>query len=607
MKKNKSSKRTIKTAIVFAAAGVALFIACGPHPTPVIEPSYLPQDVKKSCVLPQQDFNSWFESGSPSENGLVKAANSVKFIHNNNCDFYKWSEQMFLWITSPAASGNYKTGNTVMETPLFYTVTPSVSGHRSLIPHKAGEPLRAVSHISQLGPDKLPVIIDKKGNLFEVEKQDEKSKQKLTVLNEGGKEVEVKNIETDANGVHTFIDNSGKAINQPKPLLKHISKATKIVREFKSNGKSFFLDSNGQVVDAEQGQATGDALIAEKNGSLLYYITMVNDVYAQFLTATNNHQMSGSQFPTTDKDRDSICSFARNSGVTLLDSNALAIELKTSWVETTNLPDAGSYITIDAIVPTYNKTNPNQWIVNGEKKTKLALLGVHIVGSASDHPEMVWATFEHEKNAPNASYQYVDSANVVKTVPADTGSNWLLSSNAADPNPNISHIKLSDTGDTLNAAPNQTINASNTLRRDAWGSIDSIPPNAEDGNTAAANSEVISINNDIRKMLVGKDLRKNYLLIGATWTNSGVGPNGYSYPNPDPSTNTNTNDAIGTSQLANSTMETYLQDHKFFNANNSCFRCHSNNDSLTPGSLSHVFSEIGALNAIREKKEKKKK
>ncbi len=601
MKKQKTRK-IITRGILLLAMGTCVIIACHPKPAPIIDPSYLPQDEKESCTLSKTDFNKWFSNDSASENGAVKAANSVTFIHNNNCDFYKWSEQMFLWITSPAP-----TGNTTMESPTFYTVTPSDNGVRTLIPHKIGEPLRAVSHISQLSTAANPFIYDKKGRRFRVEKHDEISKQKLTVLNETGKEVEVKNIGTDETGVHIFIDKSGKAIKQVKPLLKAVKKIG-VVREFKSNGKSFFLDANGEVVETEQGQATGDALIATKNGSLLYYITMVNDVYAQFLTASKStpKQMSGYQFPTTAAERDSICAFARKSNVVLADSNALAIELKTSWVETANLPDSNSYLTINAIIPVYDKTNPEKWILKSERTAKLALIGVHIVGSTSGHPEMVWATFEHEKNSPNAAYPYLDSTGTVKIVPADTGTAWLLSSNAADPSPNVSHIKV--VGDTLNAAPGQLINASNTQRRDAWGCIDTISPNAEDVTTAAANSEIISINNDIRKMLVGKDIRKNYLLIGATWTSGGVAPNGISYSD----TSTYSGVSIGSSQLANSTMETYLSETSFFNGNNSCFRCHSETNNanvpiLTPDvpfGLSHVFSEIQSLNSIQEKKKK---
>ena len=64
------------------------------------KPDYtkLPTDVKKIADL---KLNNWFANGKVSLNGQVMAANSVDFNNGTNIDFYKWSEQMFLWITSP--------------------------------------------------------------------------------------------------------------------------------------------------------------------------------------------------------------------------------------------------------------------------------------------------------------------------------------------------------------------------------------------------------------------------------------------------------------------------------------------------------------------------
>jgi hypothetical protein len=588
-------EKTIIIAVLFVISGVALFNACGPQP-PVIQTGYLPKDVKKSCTIPPPDFNSWFHSGTPSENGFVNPANSVTFTHNTNCDFYKWSMQMFLWITSPS-SGQYSGGNTVMETPVFYTVSPEDSAQqRVLIPHATGTKLRVMSHINQKGPNKLPLIIDKMGRMFEVETS--KANEKIVVLNKEGRETEVSSIETDNKGLHLFKDKNGKAIQQPKALLKHKINRERIVREFKSGGKSLFLDSEGNIIDSEEGQATGDALMAQ-NGSLVYYITMVNDVYAYFLTGSKNNHMSGYQFPTTAGARDSVCAVARGNGVTLPDSNALAIELKTSWVEAVNLSNPGSYVTIDALIPTYNQSNPNQWIPNGERTAKLALIGVHVVGSMDGHPEMVWATFEHEKNSPNDSYTYIDTSNQVKIVTQDTGTGWLLNANALNKPVNISHMTVS--GDTINGKNGYSISKSNTERTKPWGVAITGAPNAENPTPAASNSEIISINNDINNLLLGNDIRKNYLLIGATWTNSGAAPNGSNYNYPS---DTVAGVAIGTSQLANSTMETYFQFGNTYKSYGSCFGCHNNNNGLAPGDLSHVFDAIQPLSAVLNNKKK---
>ncbi|MES2727927.1 MAG: hypothetical protein V4643_12535 [Bacteroidota bacterium] len=586
----KNSFTKIATALLLV--NMSLMWGCGP--TPVIEPSYLPQDVKQSCTINSTDFNKWYASGTAAQNGFVLPANSVTFPHRNNCDFYLWSHQMFLWITSPVSSGQYKSGNTVLESPVFYTVSPAENGKRELIPHVPNTPLRVNSHISQNGPNKLPVIIDREGRLFEVENSNTNGK--VMLLNNAGKQVELDHIETLENGLHTFIDKQGKEIQQPKALLKSKINTLRVVQEFKTNGKSIFLDAQGNTIDTEVGQATQDGLI-DQHGSLVYYISMVNDVYAYFLTGGQQGVIDTTTFPTTEGARDSICAFARTHGTTLLDSNALAIELKTSWVETTNLPNLGSYITIDAVVPNYDKTNPNKWIPKGERTTKLALIGMHIVGSADKHPELIWATFEHRNNAPNASYTYLDSTGRTKTVPKDTGTHWLLSNNANADSVNHSHIGVS--GDTLVGKNGYVIGASNTLRTKPWGTANNVVPNAEDVSAAASNSEIISLNNAINSLLVGNDIRKNYYLLGATWTKGGHGPNGLAYP----ANSMSLNDAIGTSQLANSTMETYFQFDTLYNQNGSCFRCHSNSSTqgLYPNDLSHIFAETKPLTTFKKK------
>lgn len=454
--------------------------------------SYLPINVSSTCQLTQSEFNSWFKSGTASENGAVLPKNSVDFVHNNNCDFYEWSEQMFLWITSSDADGTYGGGNTVMESPTFYTISPLENGNRVLVPHKKGQLLRAMA-----------------------------------------------NIDLDVS------------------------------------------------VNTEEGQATDDVLM-DKNGNIVYYISMANDGYAEYLTAAKNGKMSGKTFPTTAGARDSIVGFAKDRGSVVRAPNTLAMELKTSWVIAESIPNPEDYVTIKAIIPTYTKT-ANAWVATGERPAKLALIGMHIVGSTDGHPEMVWATFEHENCAPNAAYQYINDKGVTVTVPADTrNEGWLLNSNVKD-TANVSHMKFSN--DSIISNPGYTVSPSNTRRTKPWGSGYNVQPNAEDASPAASNSEVLALNNAIRKMLPDGDVRKKYLFIGATWTDNGAGPLGTSYS----PTLTTPGVAIGTSQLANCSMETYIQNGMDYNKNGSCFFCHSNKGGLLPADLSHVYKKIVPL------------
>ncbi len=72
-----------------------------------------------------------------------------------------------------------------------------------------------------------------------------------------------------------------------------------------------------------------------------------------------------------------------------------SLETKVSWVPTTALPIQQAkvkdyYTTIAAI------TQKDGSVVNKE----VALLGIHVVGVVINHPEFIWATFEHNSLAP---------------------------------------------------------------------------------------------------------------------------------------------------------------------------------------------------------------
>ena len=107
----------------------------------------LPANVKSTCAFSSAEFNSIFESGSVSNNGGVVPAHSFSFTPNSLCSFYKWSVQMFLWLTSPVPSGTH-----VFDSPLFFGVSPlDANGQRNLIPNAPGRSLPFLPTISQRG------------------------------------------------------------------------------------------------------------------------------------------------------------------------------------------------------------------------------------------------------------------------------------------------------------------------------------------------------------------------------------------------------------------------------------------------------------------------
>jgi len=146
----------------------------------------LPSDALDSCTVTPAMFDSWFVSGKASPGGAVKPANSITFPHANNCSFYQWSHNMFLWLTSTGTQ--YGGTKTVLESPLFYDVMPTDSaGKRKLQQHSANIPLRMSNHLTKDGPDRLPVIIDTKGKMHEIEPQQTAPQLKAMVASSAGK------------------------------------------------------------------------------------------------------------------------------------------------------------------------------------------------------------------------------------------------------------------------------------------------------------------------------------------------------------------------------------------------------------------------------------
>ncbi len=342
-----------------------------------------------------------------------------------------------------------------------------------------------------------------------------------------------------------------------------------MVQKFIIDGIPIFIDPSLAVIDVEQGQAGGSGVLEVQtaaNGSLVYYATMVNDVYAYFLTGVKDGAITTAtpnQFLTVQSDLDQTTAFAMAHGKPnppFPDPDALAIEVKSSWVLAAGLPNASSYITMQATIPTYNQADAHTWMPTGQQTVTLALVGIHVVGSTGSHPEMVWGTFEHVGNSPPATYSYNSTGSGVQTVNQNTFGTWLFSATGSTGPFNQEHMQFTGPGgipvNAIQSVGSFTISPSDTLRAEPWGM---------DGTNAGSNTEVISTNAHVRGFLANGDIRANYVLTGATWTIPG------------------TFIQVGTNKLSNTTMETYQQ-------GSNCFGCHQGNmTNFDPNGLSHIF------------------
>ena len=599
---------------------LSLLSACGGSPATPQPLPLLPIDARHDCTVTTDGglpFTTWFEPSSVTEagsiilNGVANPANSITFPDRPNCSFYQWSEHMFMWLTSPHSILPLGGGSHIFDSEMFYDVSPiDENGNRTLSRHTVGTPSigQLELGIPQVGPHRLPIIFDKSGRMLEVAPPILAKSGKLLILDGSDNVVEVERIMMNQ-GKPIFFNRAGDPIPDPKPhfgpdltlpdlnLPSTLSPATVVQKIIVAGGPFFFWDVSGNVVSVDQAQAGDNGVLMAQNGSLVYYSTMVNDVFAYFLTGVNNNEIAADKFPTTQQDLDDIINFAEGHGKTIPHPEALAIELKTSWVETAGRENPGSYIVMVGTIPTYDTTDPDQWVLNGQKTVKLALVGMHIVGSTRGHPEMIWATFEHVNNTPRGDYAYITTNGATGTIgTSDATGPWLFSANNTGP---FNNIHMGFNPPNIDANPDFSISASNTILMRAWGASSDQRPNPAINNTAESNTEIISINNDVRDQLNGSDVRRNYILSGATWTALGRPPSGsFNGCNNFP----NECNEVGTSMLTNSTMETYQQspDIRFESGGTNCFTCHQGNgtDISVDNDVKQISHIFGLLNPL---------
>ncbi len=409
-----------------------------------------------------------------------------------------------------------------------------------------------------------------------------------------------------------------------------------------SDGQRAFESSNGVMnmtvrkgktdEEIEVGQAgNSDALLSQKD-SLVYYSVHANDVYALFTTQQKNkiipacvkeYQQCASEivgeckkeyvacitapinnveFPNTQKQLNAVSSFAAKYGYPLgWDKMALAMELKTSWVDASTV-DQSQYVLGQAIVPVFDRSQKaGPWPVSKNEQKTLALVGMHVVGTVNGHPEMVWSTFEHVDNVPDNAYVYNISNKSSATRPYNSeGKQWnFIKESSAKPsvitaNANVSTgqnssapVQITCVKDPQNASKCQDPNAigpTDVIRVDPWGNLHGSTNKTSKGQTAVANNtDLVSINVSVLSQLSDGDVRGNYIQTGGIWTVKGQIP-------PDGSDS----DLRGSLNLANTTMETFYQYHTDgFNPIN-CFGCHGSSTDNATG-ISHVFDELQPL------------
>ena len=366
------------------------------------------------------------------------------------------------------------------------------------------------------------------------------------------------------------------------------------------------FDEVGEVT-----QAGGGTLMSQA-GSLVYYGVHANDIYADFLTMQVNTKAADLvNFPISADEIKMITDYVEGIG---LDAPAapqtLAMELKTSWVDAASLPNPAAYVTMPAVVPSYEVNADNTvWTPDGTQQVTLALVGMHIVGTVQNHPEFVWATFEHLDNAPDAAYWYSNGGTAPVEWPYDASGSFTFLATGGTPDQANVECMTTDHKDgkieiIAEMKDGQPVCAggivpSDTVRLRPWGSIAYTPTDVSNGTVTqdvfdkvvTNNTALVSLNSDVLGQIAAGDARGNYVQTGGIWTTTPPGGGDAPIPNQG---GDQTAQMRGSLDLYNATMETYSQD----TAPN-CFACHQLNGDATNSfgafQLSHIYSQIQPL------------
>ncbi len=190
----------------------------------------------------------------------------------------------------------------------------------------------------------------------------------------------------------------------------------------------------------------------------------------------------------------------------------------------------------------------------------VALVGMHVVGNTNNHPEFLWATFEHNMNSPtfaDNSFTFDASKSDPKTYTFYKGGTpFGQSTLLVNTNPSSGPVVSFD------AATGKFSPATQVVQMNRTGG-DTQP------NGPANIAKLNQVSQAQLKSISASTPFQYYNLIGTVWFK----PNTY-VTSTSGWQNLNQTNAVGAISLMNSTAETFLQSQKGQQGQN-CFECHS--------------------------------
>lgn len=312
-------------------------------------------------------------------------------------------------------------------------------------------------------------------------------------------------------------------------------------------------------------QAGPGGVIVDRHGRAAYYSTHFDPIYFATLEKYDTKEKYAKAPPTE--------TFPIGATV-----------IKVSWRIATADDDPNKvFITTASIARLVN--GPNGTVVASKEvipNVKVALIGMHVVGVIKDHPEFAWGTFEHDGVTPDLPPGV--PPNSPTPVSDKSFAFYKAGTPAKDCNP---WVEVTIDG-KKNRVP-QPVRVVDEKTQQLSPPINVFLQFAQGGAAPPRAADIVLTNKNFRSGVIQhptatKPVWANYRLVGTVWEAAGsLKPN-------DPNM---AKDAIGSTSLANATMETYVQ-----GTGNNCFMCHNTTGLTENGKVIYPGKDINLSHAI---------
>lgn len=292
-------------------------------------------------------------------------------------------------------------------------------------------------------------------------------------------------------------------------------------------------------------QQAGGGIVVDQNGQIIWYSTHMNPAYFQFVQKYGGAGYA--KAPAT------------------LNFPVGAAVFKASWRVVQDGEDTSKSYTEKTTVPLLVNNPCGGIMVDPSGKTRsvtVALVGLHVVGVTENHPEFLWASFEHDNNAPDLPPHI--APNSPDPVSKQNFAFYAANTPANACNPQCVNLQVTD-------PVKQTVGPiTNVFRQYGQGGPNPPQRGGDIKNVNDAARQEMSTMGKLNPPQPKETVWANYRLIGTLWLaqpgtlQPGIGQLEVC--------------GVGSVNLANSTLETYFQGpQNNFNGNNvsNCFMCHN--------------------------------